>query len=209
MGEAAILRVTHGVFFLGVSKNPFYGFLAPRIQLLVFRRVTGVVRQFLIILPDMPLHRLDTVFGMGTQVPGRAVGTDFGVAFVFPVALPVGGGVAQGLVFRADNAVIIFIVNVLSPFMSALHRHGALVGCGQYAAVLKNLFADRGCLVSRIGDDCFHLRKRLSHLVIHIIKRHAVVNVSGCDHGFQNEAILVAGGVGLVGKLALMLSLDK
>ena len=61
LGEASVLRVTHRVFLLRICKDPFYGLFSLGVQRLVFGRVTCVVRQILVILPDMPLHRLDRV----------------------------------------------------------------------------------------------------------------------------------------------------
>ena len=66
LGQASVLRITHRVFFLGVREDPFNGLFAPLVKLPVLRRISGIVRQFLIVLPDMPLHRFDTVPGMRT-----------------------------------------------------------------------------------------------------------------------------------------------
>ena len=70
LSQASILRMTHGVFFLGVCKDPFNGLFSPLVQFLVLWSITGVVGQFLIILPDMPLYALYTVLGAGTQMAG-------------------------------------------------------------------------------------------------------------------------------------------
>ena len=43
------------------------------------------------------------------------MGTDFWVAVVFPVSIPVGGMVGENLVFRADYTVEIFIIDVRPP----------------------------------------------------------------------------------------------
>src|SRR5699024_12119296 len=47
------------------------------------------------------------------------------------------------------------------------------------------------------------------YTVIDLIKGHAVMDVSGGNDGLQNKTMLVAGCVGLIGKLPLVLSLDK
>ena len=78
------------MFFLGVGKDPFYRFLVLRIQQPVFRRITGIVSQFLGILSDLPLNGLDAVFGMGSQVSRRAVGASVGITFVLAASVPVG-----------------------------------------------------------------------------------------------------------------------
>ena len=57
LSQASVLCITHRVFFLGVREDPFNGFFSALIELCVRRRISGIVRQFLIVLPDMPLHR--------------------------------------------------------------------------------------------------------------------------------------------------------
>ena len=64
-------------------------------------------------------------------MPGGTLGTYFWVAAVLPVSIPVCGMVGQNLIFRADHAVVIFIIDISPPGVSALHRHGPFVGCGQ------------------------------------------------------------------------------
>ena len=38
LGQASVLRITHGVFFLGICKDPFNGFFAPFVEILILRR---------------------------------------------------------------------------------------------------------------------------------------------------------------------------
>ena len=66
-----------------------------------------------------------------------------------------------------------------------------------------------GRLVSGIGNDRLNFGKGCGHLVIYIVKSHAVMDVTRRHHGFQNKAVLVAGRVSLIGKLALMLAVVK
>ena len=76
--------ITHGVFFLGISKDPFNGFLPPFVQFPVLRRIADVVRQLLTAFPDMPLYGLYAVFGMGAQM---AVGTVTNLGITFTAAV--------------------------------------------------------------------------------------------------------------------------
>ena len=76
LGQASVLCIPHGMLLFGVRKDPFDGLLAPLVQLLIFRRIPDVVRQLLVALPDMPLYRFHTIFGMGAQMAGGAVGTN-------------------------------------------------------------------------------------------------------------------------------------
>ena len=89
LSQASVLRITHRVFFLGVREDPFNGFFSALIELCVRRRISGIVRQFLIVLPDMPLHRFDTVPGMRTPFSGRTGGADIRIALVFPISITV------------------------------------------------------------------------------------------------------------------------
>ena len=89
LSQASVLRITHRVFFLGVREDPFNGLFSPLVKIPVLRRISGVVRQFLIVLPDMPLHRFDTVLGMRTPFSGRTGGADIRITLVFPISITV------------------------------------------------------------------------------------------------------------------------
>ena len=47
------------------------------------------------------------------------------------------------------------------------------------------------------------------YTVIDLIKGHAVMDISGGNDGLQNKSMFVAGRVGLIGKLPLVVSLHK
>ena len=47
------------------------------------------------------------------------------------------------------------------------------------------------------------------YTVIDFIKSHAVMDISGGNHGLQHKSMFVAGRVGLIGKLPLVVSLHK
>ena len=130
------------MFFLGIGKDPLNGFLAFGIKLFVLRGVSGVIGQFFAVFPSMAQDSFYAVFRAGAQLPGRALRTDFWVAAIFPLTVPVGGTVRQGLVFRADHAVIGFIINILPPLVPAFHRQGTFAGSGQHPATGEHFFAD-------------------------------------------------------------------
>ena len=209
LGQTSVKRIAHTMLFLGVGKDALNRLFAFGIKLLVLGCVPGVIGQFLVILPDMAQDGFHAVFGVGAQLPCGTLGADFGVAAIFPVPVPVGGTVCQRLVFRADHAVIVFIINILPPLVSALHRHGALVGGGQHPAIIKYFFANVWSFVCGIRHNGLNFRECLYHFVINVIESHAVVDVAGGNHRFQHIAALVAGGVGLIGKLPLVLPFHK
>ena len=64
-----------------------------------------------------------------------------------------------------------------------------------------------GCLVGGIGNDSLYLWKFLCYIVIYFIKGYAVMDIAGGHHGLQHKAVLVAGGMGFIRKLPLVLSL--
>ena len=68
---------------------------------------------------------------------GGAVFAKVGSALVFPVSVPVCGGIMQRAVFRADHVVEIFIVNIRPPGMAVLLGFRAGVAGGWSAAALR------------------------------------------------------------------------
>lgn len=89
LGQASVLSIPHGVLLFGVRKDAFDGLLAPLVQVPILRCIAGVVGQFLIILPDMPLYRFHTSLGVGTKMARPTVCTYLWIALVFPVSIPV------------------------------------------------------------------------------------------------------------------------
>ena len=142
LSQASVLRITHRVFFLGVREDPFNGLFSLLVKIPVLRCIAGVVCQLLIVLPDMPLHRFDTVPGMRTPFSGRTGRADIRIALVFPISIPVRGAVFQGLVFGTYHAVVEFIINILPPLVSILHGLRALVGWGKGSAIAEHFLAD-------------------------------------------------------------------
>ena len=71
--------------------------------------------------------------------------------------------------------------------------------------VSKYFFADVRGLIRGIGNNRLYFRKIGCHTVIDLVKDHAVMYIAGGNHGFQHKAVFVAGGVGIIGKLPLVL----
>ena len=197
------------MLFFRIRKDPFNGFFAFGVKVLVFRGVSGVIGQIFVVLPNMAQDSFYAVFRVGAKLPGGTLRTNFWIAAIFPVTVPVGGTVGQEPVFRADHAVIVFIINILPPLVPALQRHGTLVGSGQHPAIVEHFFADMWSFVGGIRHNSLNFWKTFGHFVVDVVERHAVVDIAGGDHRFQHIAILLAGGMGLIGKLPLMFSLHK
>ena len=128
LGQACVSCVSHAMLFLGIRKDPFNGFLAHLVVSPVPLRIAELLCHIHIRLPDVLRYCLNEVLIPGTQRPGGTVRTDLWITFILPVAVMVGCGVFQYLVFRADDTVIVFIIHILPPFMSALHGLRPCVG---------------------------------------------------------------------------------
>ena len=155
LSQASVLRITHGVFFFRIRKVLFNRFFAFLVKILVLRRISGIICQFLIFFPDMTLYRLYAILGMGTELSGRAIGADLWVALVFPVSIPVGGAVFQSLVFGANDAVVKLIIDIFPPLVSTLPCLRTLIGCGENSAIAKYFLANMRSLVSGICNNGF------------------------------------------------------
>ena len=80
-------------------------------------------------------------------MPGGTIYTDFGVAFILTVTVAVGGAVFQRLILRADNAIVVFIVDILvSGFLDCLRRLPRL------ASLAQRLLFDNMCLLTDPDD---------------------------------------------------------
>ena len=60
--------------FLWRPKDPFNCLFTFLIKRLVLRCISSILRQFFVVLLDMPLYRFDTALGMSASLSGRAVG---------------------------------------------------------------------------------------------------------------------------------------
>ena len=104
----------------------------------------------------------------------------------------------QGRILRTDDPVIMFIVYILVPFMFIHHGLRPLVVGGQRP--LSKLSCRYAGPLGRIRHDRPDSGDLLFHLVIDVIKRHAVMYVAGGHNRFQNITVYVTDGVGLVRK---------
>ena len=195
------------MLFFGVRKDAFNGLFPLLVKIPVLWCIAGVIRQVFVILPDMPLYGLYVVLGMRAKLSGGTIRTNSGVTLVFPVAVPVCGGIFQDLVFRANHTVIEFIIDILPPLVSPLHRLRALVSCRENSAVIKHLLADMGRLISGIRYNNFCFRKCFRYLVVYLIKSYAVMDIPGSDHRFQHKTVFVTGSMGFVSELTLVAAL--
>ena len=127
-GQPSIWGITHGVFFFRVGKDALNGLRTQRVGFLSNVRMPHVLRAFYVVVPDMARHSLCTLLILGAAFADGAVFADITLAFVLPVALAIGGGIAQNLVLRAENAVVIFIIDIFILGQVVLLCHRAFIG---------------------------------------------------------------------------------
>jgi hypothetical protein len=101
---------------------------------------------------------------------------------------------------RADNAIVVLIVDKLVGTEHPLFPPWALVWHGRIAPIVNYLFANPRGLVGSVQDNGFNSGESFYHTVIERIKSNAVVNIPRSNSGFQDEISLVTGNVSGVGK---------
>ena len=138
---------------------------------------------------------------------GGAVFAKVGSALVFPVSVPVCGGIMQRAVFRADHVVEIFIVNIRPPGMAVLLGFRAGVAGGQSAVALKNTLADPGRFVGAVRYNGLMFGIVFTQFVIQRVKRYAVMHVAGGDMDAENKIVLVTGGMRFIRKTLFVFAL--
>ena len=65
LGQTSIKRIAHTMLFFGIGKDPLNGFFTFGVKIPILGGVSGVIGQFLIILPDMAQDGFHAVFGAG------------------------------------------------------------------------------------------------------------------------------------------------
>ena len=66
----------------------------------------------------------------GALFSGRTVCTDISSALVFSVAVTIGGGIMEGFVFGTDDVIIIAVIDILMPWMTAFLSFWSGIGGG-------------------------------------------------------------------------------
>ena len=157
----------------------------------------------------MPRHGLCTLLIFGAVFADRTAFTNVTLAFVLPAAIAIGGGITQNLVLRAENAVVILIVNIFIPGQVPFLRHRAFIGQRRDSPAVEDLFADPGCFVARVGGDDLGFGIVLDQTLKDRVKGDAVVDIAGRDLRFQHIAPPVADRMRLVGEAFPVLALLK
>lgn len=155
LGQASVLRVTHPVLFLRIGKHTLNLLFSQPVQLFVHRHVPDMFCHLHIVLPDMAQHSFFALGVFGAHSSGGTSFAKIGPAFVFPVAVPVCGGIMQCVVFGADHIVKVFVIHICPPGMVVLFAFGSGIAGGKNAAALKDSLADPGCFVGAVRHHRF------------------------------------------------------
>lgn len=112
------------------------------------------------------------------------------------------------MVFGAENAIEILIVNVLIRPEKTVFAHRALVRQNRNQSVVYDTFAYPRGPVACVSHHKSHC-KALFQSFIQTVERNAVVNITRIDCYIENISILVAGSLSGVSKAFLMLAFVK
>ena len=93
LGQASVLRVTHPVFFLRIGKHTLNLLFSQPVQFFVHRHMPDMLCHLHIVLPDMAQDCFLALGVLGAHPSGGTALAKIASAFVFPVALPVCGGI--------------------------------------------------------------------------------------------------------------------
>ena len=159
-----------------------------------------VLRALYVVVPDMARHGLCVLLIFGAAFADRTAFANVTLAFVLPVALAVGGGIAQNLVLRTENAVVIFIVDIFIPGQVPLFRHRPLIGQRRDSPAVEYLLADPRRFVARVGGDDLGFGIVLDQTLKDRVKGDAVMDIAGRDLCFQHIPTPVADRMRLVGE---------
>lgn len=162
-----------------------------------------VLRTLYVIVPNVARNRFGTLLALCAAPTNRTAFANVAFALVLPIALTVGGRVAQDLILRTENAVIILVVHIFIPRETALLRHRTLIGQRRNSSAVENLLADPRGFVAGIGGDYLYFRVVFGQPLEYRVERDAVVDITGRDFRFQHVAALIADGMRFIRKALL------
>ena len=130
-GQTTVMCITHTMFFLGVSKDPFNGFFAQGIYLLAALGFAQLLGQIKVLLPDMGGQQALPLFIGAAGLPARAALAYFGGAAISPPSVLAGGGMSQFLAPWADKTVMFRIISkipgaklIFPAFITGIRENG-------------------------------------------------------------------------------------
>ena len=107
--QATNICKSHRMLFFGVSKHTFNGFFTAFVKSFQLWRMPVILCLFKIFKPEMFGYQLSKCLVFSAFVKRGTVFAKTGVALVFTVAVTIGGGIIQNLVFGTKNTIKILI----------------------------------------------------------------------------------------------------
>ena len=132
-------RVAHTVLLLRIGEYTLNLLFSQTVQLFVYRHMADMLRHLHIVLPNMAQ---DCFLTLGIFSTHSSAGTAFakiGPAFVFPITVPVCGGIMQRTVLRADHIIKVFVIHIRPPGMAVLFAFWTGITSGKNAYFLRFL----------------------------------------------------------------------
>ena len=195
------------MYLFGISEYPLYRFAKKAVALLTCRGMAEVFCLLNVVFPNMLGYCLMMVPAFRASGKVRPRCANGRVACEDSVAFPISCAIWKTLIMRADNAIVVLIVDKFVGADHSLLSPRALVGHGRIAPIIDYLFADPHVLVRCILDQGFNFGEPLLRSAIEGSKSYAVVDVSGSNSNVQHKAPSVTGIVSRVRISSLVFSL--
>ena len=194
------------MLLFGICKDPLNGFLTDLVHPLADRCTAGLFCHFHIITPDVLGNCLNVVFVLCAKMSCRAVTTDLWITFVLPITVTVCRAVFQYMVLRTQYAIIILVIYILLPFVSAFHCLGTRIGCEKNLTIPVYQFTDVRGLVGAVGHERMDTVEFFGDSLIQIVKRNTVMDIAGGYFYIQNHTVCITGGVGFIRQLPFVVT---
>ena len=197
--------ITHGVFLLGICEYSLNALFTLPVEHPCVLVLADFLSQVQILLPDVGGQQLLPLLVRTAPHLARASCAIFRCTAVGAFSILVRSGMAQDLALWTSKLVFHRIIGIVPGLVSVSLSGGSGVGQNGDPAVIKSLLCDPGGLVACVHryELYFMLRR---YFVIYLVPRNTVMDIA-CGHFHaQDEAVFIAGGMGFIGKLPLMLA---
>ena len=113
------------------------------------------------------------ILRMSTKFSCRTILTYLGITLVFSVSVSVCCTVFKCMELGANDAIVMLIVNIFPPFVSAIHCLRSFVCCAENPVVIKYLLANVWSFVRAVCHYILYFGEFFGYFLIYIIKCYA------------------------------------